>query len=173
MTSHGFINYITQPTRPNNFENRNPTLLDHIWGNLNCIMKSFIIQTDLTDHFPCLIQWNINKTNNITTIKYREDKEASNATFIDKVKEIDFSFIYNEQVDLDSRFSNFSNQLYRCYDETFKIKTKQLGCKRVQNPWLTLGLLNSINQKHKLYRNYKRVIIPLQLYNNYSNQLIN
>ena len=171
MTSHGFINYITQPTRPNNFENRNPTLLDHIWGNLNCIMKSFIIQTDLTDHFPCLIQWNINKTNNITTIKYREDKEASNATFIDKVKEIDFSFIYNEQVDIDSRFSNFSNQLYRCYDETFKIKTKQLGCKRVQNPWLTLGLLNSINQKHKLYRNYKRGIIPLQLYNNYSNQL--
>src|ERR1044072_2313284 len=171
MTSHGFINYITQPTRPNNIENRNPTLLDHIWGNLNCVIKSFIIRTDLTDHFPCLIQWNLNKTNNKTTNKKRGDKEASNAIFIDKVKEVDFSFIYNDQVDIDSRFSTFNNQLYRCYDETFKIKTKQLGCKRVQNPWLTLGLLNSINQKHKLYRNYKRGIIPLQLYNNYSNQL--
>src|ERR1700755_934098 len=108
----------------------------------------------------------LNKTNNITTIKYREDKGANNAIFIDKVKEVDFSFIYNDQVDIDSRFSTFNNQLYRCYDKTLKIKTKQFGCKRVQNPWLTLGLLNSINQKHKLYRNYKRGIIPLQLYNN-------
>ena len=171
MTSHGFINYITQPTRPNNIENRNPTLLDHIWGNLNCNMNSFIIQTDLTDHFPCLVQWNINKTNNLTTIKYREDKETNDVIFIDKVKEIDFSSIYNEQIDIDSRFSTLINQIYRCYHETFQIKTKQLGCKRVQNPWLTPGLLNSIDQKHKLYRNYKRGIIPFQLYNNYSNQL--
>ena len=134
-------------------------------------MNSFIIQTDLTDHFPCLVQWNINKTSNLTTIKYREENETNNGIFIDKVKEIDFSSIYNEQIDIDSRFSNFINQIYRCYHETFQIKTKQQGCKRVQNPWLTPGLLNSIDQKHKLYRNYKRGIIPLQLYNNYSNQL--
>ena len=87
------------------------------------------------------------------------------------MREINFSFIADEQTDIDSKFSTFINHLYKCYNETYQIKTKILGSKRIQNPWLTVGLLNSINQKHKLYRNYKQNIIPFQLYLNYETYL--
>ena len=171
MMSNGLINYITIPTRPNNVENRNPTLLDHVWGNLDCEINSFVIKTDISDHYSCLVRFNVNKTSYLTTVKYRIDNENCRRVFVDKVNNIDFSFIQNEQFSIDSKFNIFLNSLNTCYNDSFPIKTKQLGPKRIQNPWLTPGLKNSINQKHKLYRNYKEGIIPFQLYTNFDKQL--
>ena len=171
MMSNGLMNYITLPTRPNNIEDRNPTLLDHIWGNLDCDIKSFVIKTDISDHYPCLVKFNIIKTRTLTTVKYRIYNENNKRAFVNKVNSIDFSFIQNEQMDIDSKFNIFLNSLNTCYNDSFPIKNKKLGPKRVQNPWMTPGIKNSINQKHKLYRNYKEGIIPFQLYSNFDKQL--
>ena len=87
------------------------------------------------------------------------------------MNEINFSFTYSESIGIDEKFNSFVNILNKCYDESFPIKAKKLGAKRIQNPWLTPALLNSINQKHKLYRNFKNKIIPFQVYNAYDKQL--
>lgn len=62
LTSDNFINNITQPTRPSNNENRNSTMNDHIWSNLECYFISFIIKKDIRDHFPCFLQSKINNS---------------------------------------------------------------------------------------------------------------
>ena len=171
MLSNGFVNYITLPTRPNNVENRCPSLIDHIWGKLNWNVNTFVIKSDMSDHFPCLAKFAINKTQNFTTIKYRLDGEHQRLKYINKMNEIDFSFTYSENTGINEKFNSFVNILNKYYDESFPIKTKKLGAKRIQNPWLTPALLNSINQKHKLYRNFKNKIIPFQVYNTYDKQL--
>ena len=171
MIANGFINYVTLPTRPNGRINSSDTLLDHIWGNLNMDIESFIIKTDMSDHFPCLLICDFQKNNELITIKYRLEDDNKRRSFITKVAEADYSFVYDSQIDINTKFNSLIDLFYKHYDESFPIKAKKLGKQRLFNPWLSRGLLKSINQKHKLYRNYKRGIIPFQLYNNYDKKL--
>ena len=147
MTSSGFANYITLPTRPTN--NNNGTLLDHIWGNLPLKANSYIIKTDITDHYPCLVTFTIEKNDQtLYTIKYRPDSQNLQRAFVEKINDINFSFINDTNLDINTKSDQLVTSIYNCYDETFPIKTKTVGQKNILNPWITKELHKNINEKH-------------------------
>ena len=68
ILSHGAIPLITKPTR---ISNNSSTIIDHIITNdLKHELQSFIVKSDLTDHYPIFCVINKNSTNNKK--KYRE-----------------------------------------------------------------------------------------------------
>ena len=53
----------------------------------------------------------------------------------------------------------------------FPIKKKQISEKRMQNPWLTSGLINSIDNSHKNYKLYCKNLISKEFYVSYRNKV--
>ena len=172
MNSKGIINCITLPTRPNTDDSKHPILIDHLWTNIDYKTESHIIPTDITDHYPFIALFHLSSTKTESvTIKYRHSDENCKRIFAEKINTSNFDFIYDDRINLNDRFHRFNTTIFGCYDNSFPIKIKKIGSKRISNPWITAGLHNSIDQKHKLYRNYKRGIIPFQYYSNYNKHL--
>ena len=60
MLSFSLFPLITRPTR---ITDTSATLIDHIWASdvqLNC--NNYVIQTDITDHYPVISQFKLNHT---------------------------------------------------------------------------------------------------------------
>lgn len=80
------------------------------------------------------------------TIYYEYSQEN-----LKKMNELLFDKLANE--DVPSSFEPFSNMFNECLDETCKLsKPKTSKRNRVSNPWITLGLINSIDKKDRLYK---------------------
>lgn len=59
--------------------------------------------------------------------------------------------------DLTSSFETFSCTLDECIDKTCKLKKPKTSKRnRITNPWITLGLINSIDKKNRLYREWTK-----------------
>lgn len=154
MTSNGFLNYINGITRPN--ERNNPTTIDHMWTNNTGTTKAYTICTDLSDHYPCILTFESTLLPQpLKRIEYRLISEERKHTFLQQVRNADFSFVFNDNLSIDKKFENFSCTLYDAYNENFPIRSKVITEKRIMNKWLTKALLNSIRQKHKLYKSAK------------------
>ena len=96
ILSHGAIPLITKPTR---ISNNLSTRIDHIITNdSKHELQSFIVKSDLTEHYPIFCVINKNSTNskkNIEQFFYR-----------DKTKFCSESFCKELQTDLDNYFSH-------------------------------------------------------------------
>ena len=66
---------------------------------------------------------------------------------------------------------SFLESLCKLYSKFCPVRTKNISVKRLTKPWLTGDLTNSINYKHRLFREYKSGFVPFIVYNNYKNQL--
>ena len=80
-------------------------------------------------------------------------------------------FIAINSNDVNMLVEVFCEKLYNIYDRSFPIVTKILSEKRIRSPWITKSLLDSIDRKNFLYREYKRGNIDRLIYNNYRNLL--
>ena len=169
MTSNGFVNYITSITRPN--EHQNSTIIDHIWSNKHDSAKSYTLYSDISDHYPCVLMQETPPTSKEQKkLAFRLVSDERKNKFLNQIKSTDFSFVHSD-VSIDEKFRLFNHNFYSIYDEHFPIKHKTATEKRIMNKWLTKALLNSIRQKHKLYKSVKRGIIPLQAFVTYSSLL--
>ena len=58
----------------------------------------------------------------------------------------------------ETSFNNFNKIIHESIDECFKIDPLSIKTKRhrLTNPWITSGLINSINYKDVLYTNWKK-----------------
>ena len=59
------------------------------------------------------------------------------------------------------------------YNESFPITSKTVSSKRFEKPWLTTGLINSIRNKNKMFKNVKIGLISEEQYKIYKNKLVN
>jgi hypothetical protein len=170
MISNGFYSCISKATRIN-YPIENSTLLDQIWSNIKHEVSSGIILADITDHLPCFANFDIN-TNFIEhrEIKYRIKSAQADIKLKQKMIETDFSFV-REDTCLNQRFETLYNIIFHAYNTTHPIKTKNISCKRLERQWITPGILKSINQKHKLFKNAMKFLIPKILYTTYKNTL--
>src|SRR5678816_3872187 len=170
MTSNGYLNYITGITRPN--ELNNSTIIDHMWSNNRGSTKSFRLNTDLSDHYPCILTFESSTVPLVQKkVKYRLISEDRKQTFLRQIKNTDFSFVHDDNLSLDEKYKKFSSILYDTYDKNFPIKQKTISEKRTMNKWLTKALLTSIKQKHTLHKSAKMGTIPMHLYTEYASTL--
>ena len=170
LGSYGFYQAIWKATR---IQGQCESLLDNIFINdLSVIKSSGIIIDDLSDHLPIFASMDIvsdmqQKRKQITVFDRQRIPEL-----IDFLSER----LQNFQNNIDPNIA--CNQLIQAYEDGIEKYSKTYKpCRRKTpiKPWITPGLLCSINMKNKLYKKALRNknIANENKYKQYRNMLIN
>ena len=172
MQTLNYFPHISRPTRfPDSPDLGQPSLLDHIWTNFTPPSLSGIFQYCMSDHLPIFINITQQSRPNIKhKINFRNFNNVNHNSFTNELHKI-----YWEKIlilaNTNDNFNVFLNTIYELYNKYFPIKTKYLTLKRLQNVWLTNGILNSIKHKCKLFKMYKMGTISHDIYKQYRNNL--
>ena len=158
--SHSAIPLITKPTR---ISNNSSTIIDHIITNdSKHELQSFIVKSDLTDHYLIFCVINKNSTNN--------RKNIEQFFYRDKTKFCSESFCKELQTDLDNYFSHrptLSNENFnKLFNSFVDIISHSIDThaplrpisrrmrKLLQKLWITKGLLTSIKKKRRMFKSH-------------------
>ena len=151
--SHGFVPYVTRPTRITEFT---ATLIDHMFVKLPRSMitapiKAGILFNDITDHLPIfLLMSTQQKTQSSKRPKARIFSQKNIQKFVDELSTVNWNQVlnhYNGNQDC----SEFYKYFNRIYCESFPLV--QISRKRHKDkPWITKGILISIRHKNILYK---------------------
>ena len=173
MHSLHFHPAITKPTRID--KNNYRSLIDHIWSNNELISCRGILLADITDHYPifCGISVPVVSKDNTIQIKFRDMSATNERKFSDSLSDIDWTALINNPANLNPHQSTelFINEIDRIYNNCFPMKTKCLSVMRINSPWLSKGLLKSIDTKHSLYKRVKLGLYDINYYKFYCNRL--
>ena len=155
MNSNNCRCIIDKPTR---IKQNSATLIDHIYTN--CIDTSLfpgIIVTDTSDHFPVFLKLRVSlcKGNDSTTRKIRNMKKFKKDVFNDDLQQKISCLILNNNPssdEINKTFDSFCDILKETTDKHAPSKNMTRKEKRKNaKPWLTKGILNSIDTKEKLF----------------------
>ena len=170
MRALHFLPTILSPTRFSNTDYYiRPSLLDHIWVNFFSEVHSGIVWADLTDHCPVFLRM-LSPSVNISTevnVSFRDHSQK----FVEKFHRALADVRWDEVLigNLDESFNKFSIFLNGLYCKTFPRLSKKLSKKRMNNPWLTSGILRSIKTKSNYFKLYKQGVISKATNNSYRN----
>ena len=138
----------------------NPTLIDNILINSTCdFRKAGVLESKISDHHPIFYFFQCNTKNNTSKIdklpKYDYCQSNVDKFLIDiqsKITECEFE--YSEE-----SFGVFNSLLHKTIDTNFITDEVKLGKSRrnrLINPWITNGIIASINNKQFLYKKWKK-----------------
>ena len=166
-----FFPLISRPTRfPDSLNLGEPSLLDHIFTNINSNYISGIIHYPVSDHLPIFLNFPTSiKSHKLHKIEFRSITKVNKELFSMKLSAINWnSLLIN---DLNSNFEKFLEKIHEIYNESFPIKVKFVSEKRLNNPWITQAIINSIRTKNNLYKDFKVGAITEEYYKLYRNTL--
>jgi len=111
MNSNYLLPYILQPTR---VTDRSATLIDNMFANtFNFNALSGNLVTKISDHFPQFLIIEDLKVNYASLNYYKHDySHFCEETFVDEVSHLDFSSIYNCNLNTNGKFDLFYDQTY-------------------------------------------------------------
>ena len=171
LAHHGFETYINVPTRTPSL-----TCLDHIFirkklKKINLIYKSFVLHTNITDHYPIMINIHLqdyieNKTSTYEVVKTNYKK------FEHLIKSQDWSVVTscNDPLEATNIFMNLYNNSLK---QSITKKNIKVKIHHKIKPWITNGIIISIKNRDKmkkrLLRNYSTNLE--NAYKAYRNQL--
>ncbi len=150
--TNGLLPTITKPTR---VTHQTATLIDNIYLTCKnvCNSRSFVITSDISDHFPCLAL--IDKECKTKALGITTSKRNFTETAIQNIK-TDLSIIswdYLNDLDTESSFETFTKRVTDILDKHAPIVTKKIPPKYViREPWMTPGLLKSSFTSSKLLK---------------------
>ena len=138
----------------------NPTLIDNILINSTCdYINSGVLESRVSDHYPIFhfLRCNINTSNSKSDKLPKFDFCQTNIDkfLIDvetKITKSDFE--YSE-----TSFVVFNDLLSTLFNDNFITDEGKFGSSRrnrLVNPWITSGIICSINEKQTCYRKWKK-----------------
>ena len=143
---------ISKPTR---ITTKSATLIDNIFVSLKLQqnLESQIIIEDMSDHMPCMITlFNQRKCN-------KESKKITSRPLTDKnIQKInqDLQVDWNSELEgksVEESFTLFHNKLMEKIDKHAPERTKRISARKIiRDPWITKGILTSLNRQRKLYQ---------------------
>lgn len=165
MAKYGYISYINKPTR---ITNETKSCLDHFFlktdarnTDINC--KSFIIETNITDHFPICLSIPIEFEKPNTYINHIRK------TDYDKVSQL-LSFENWEDVcninDVNTCTNNFVSIVKKHIDSATSYLHNNTKNKKIK-PWITNGIIKSIRTRDSMKKQILRNINNPQLLNDF------
>lgn len=174
MQSCNYFPCISRPTRfPDDNSTAAPSLLDHIWTNFTAPSSPGILFSPLSDHLPVFLNLpTVEKLNETHKISFRLMNNVNCAKFKAKLSEVHWNSLLSHH-DTNTNCNLFLDTIYNIYYSSFPKITKQISTKRLHKPWITQGILKSIQHKFKLYKYYKLGIIGFDAYKQYRNYLTN
>ena len=158
----GLKQYISEPTR---FENQKGSILDHIYcNNSNLIAGSKVGNNSISDHQPIFCTLSLKLPKNVrkghTFRMYRNFKNFSSASFLDDLRDIDFSEVTNCD-DPNKASELFLQLLLAVIDKHAPIRKRRV--KQIVIPgWLTenikqeMKIRDEIKKKHGKCEAYKK-----------------
>jgi hypothetical protein len=164
MFSNGFFPCIDRPTRvENRVTGLTATIIDNIITNdLSAKIDSAVFVTDIADHFPICSISNYKKntgyaTQSRSSVPMKQTRKLNHdniKSFKNGLSLIKWDNVYDES-NPEKAYEVFHNKLSKIYNIHCPLKaTKPSKRKTPRKPWITQGLIKSINTKDKLYKKY-------------------
>ena len=152
---HSFIPLISNPTRLTSYS---ATLIDNIFtNNLSQNVLNGIVLNDLSDHLPVFAYFS-GKTltrDGENKVFIRKITDENLRKFNENVSNTNWASFLDE--DPNMAYNNFIDEYSRVYNACFPLKTiKGKLLNNCSSPWITPGLLKSINKKNRLYKKFTR-----------------
>ena len=166
-----FIPLITKSTR---ITEQSATCIDQIWTNQLQDVISGVVKVSVTDHFPVFMATYLDIEISESYIR-KVFRDHSRGAMQQLREDILYFVRYFDQFDdlsINSRMNIFLDNLYRIYDKNCITRVKQISKNSYLKPWITNRIKEQIKQKHFLFRQYKRGIIPFHVYNNHKNACV-
>ena len=148
LFSHAFIPVISNPTRLTSYS---ATLIDNIFtNNLSQNLLNGIVLNDLSYHLPVLLIFLAKPWRAMEKIKYSYKITDENLRKFNKnVSNTNWASFLDE--DPNTAYNNFIDEYSRVYNACFPLKViKGKLLNNCSSPWITPGLLKSINKKNRL-----------------------
>ena len=156
MISHGFIQQVTLPTRPGQ---NHSSLIDHVYTRSKRKLRSDIVITDLSDHYPILTtypKWRAKREKiKITKRWFTPDSYDQLQTILAGT---DWSSICSS-INIEESTKKLESIITEAMDIVAPVTTKILSKKPI-NQWLTLGLKISLKESNNLYRKWRKTKNP-------------
>ena len=169
MLECGMLPVITIPTKinPGNVITRY-SLIDQIWTNItNKVTNSFVIPTEIADHFPVSASFNLKNPLNNAILTKRVFNHENNVIFSSHLTDI-----YPEEVngDMNLTFDAYFMNIYDAYNASYPLIT-QVVRDDTNCPWITPLIKCCIKKKSKLFRMCNRGTIQKEQYTQFKNRL--
>ena len=143
-----------------------PSCIDNIYVNIadsESILSTGICEKHITHHFPlfCLssIGYRVSEASNKQLPRY--DFCESNMDCFKNSILTKFSDSFDEDFTIDAPgFNKFVSTLVVSIDEHFLVDQEKMKSRRNRliNPWITSGIIASINRKNFLYKKWKKTV---------------
>ena len=188
MCTNNFFPKITLPTRSSK---KSCTLIDQMFCKSPHLdhtnISSSIIMSKISDHSPCLVKLEIlnEKPKRPKYIQKRVISEAATHNFREELRSSDISSHLNANLMTDPNpgYDIFERIALSAYEKHFPNKRVKVNKhKHKLSPWITTGLIKSIEFRDKLYKRLKscpqdssehnRMEYNLKTYNGYLKQCI-
>ena len=185
MYSYSYLPSITLPTR---LTRRNATLIDQIFYKSSASnVQGGIILNNISDHLMTFICVDLQQTSRELpkTVSFQKCDNNSINNFVNAIENIDFSAHISNSPDCnpDTNFQIIKTLIDNCISHHLPFRTVKFN--RYQhkiNPWITNGILKSIKNRDKMYKEmkvcnpnsqeYDRLKRNVQSYNNLIKKLI-
>ena len=149
---------ITKPTRVTHFS---ATLIDNIFvtDTLHRVSENYIIQDDISDHYPCLAifrgQADLVETECLVTT--RPIKEQKLLAMKQEIANINWLSLLENQNCKDS-FKIFHTEILTILDKHCPEKPRKVkSSRKMQDPWITGGILRSLSKQKQMYAKCRKV----------------
>ena len=162
LSSFGFRPLILQPTR---VTSHSATLIDNIFTNdMSISSKGGNLTTSISDHFPQFSVFDISaQLKQKDHPKFgRSYKNFHHEEFQEELNRIDWNTSFknknvNEQVNL---LLDKTNDILNVMAPIRKLSKRENNLK--QNPWITRGLLKSMRNRDKIYKQFTKETDPVK-----------
>ena len=152
--SHSLIPSIHKPTR---ITEETATIIDNILTNYDRDVNSRIVLTDISDHLPTIVTTNCavpNKSNNNKYVHKRLLTDGNVSKLKQKLSNIEWDNVLQGD-NVNDDYEMFLKTFTETYNDCIPIKKCVFNKKKdPKSPWITRGLLKSINTKNKLYKEF-------------------
>ena len=149
------MNLLPVITKPTRVSTTSATLIDNIFvsNRLQHCINSGVIITDISDHFPCIL--NVSDFNQCSETATKISKCKLNKENLDKIKNDIVSVDWEKEIkDLDANkaFEKLHNKLIETINIHAPERISYLKKNRINKPWISKSLANSIRKSKILYR---------------------
>jgi exonuclease III len=161
---------INKITRFNSICPLNSTIIDHYWSRIPFSYRTFVIKTNISDHYTICLHAELCNESELITVKFRDFSNVNIQTLLDRFPEL-IGELNLELVNPNQCMPTLLGWLNRIFSTFFPVKTKTLSLKRIKAPWITDTLLACIKKKHKFYSMFRNGMLQKEFYNRYKNLL--
>ena len=172
MYSYGFLSTINKPTRINPHSS---TQIDNIFSNVhNKKHTGGILCSEISDHLPIFLscECKLYSPNSLHEPFYRKESKRNIELLKQDLFLEGWVDVYNIN-DVNTAYEHFNEKLLFYYEKNIPLCKSKNKRNKPRNPWITKGLLKSMQTRNRLYKLHLRnpTDTNLNTYKIYRNKL--